>query len=176
MDIILGDNVPDTPDIPDTPDEPTIVWPDLITDPYPFNDSVIQFKFSKECNYSIDDPNYEMNNIFLRNLTFTEDDKEFSFEIVINTNRLYLSGSTNYFGWAAFQILFPSTCIDKKNGVVKNYCNGKFIEEGNGVNLYTDKYTGIVQIKGTYPVTRAGTEYQTGFGIRLYGDLKNKNN
>lgn len=25
MDIILGDNVPDTPDIPDTPDEPTIV-------------------------------------------------------------------------------------------------------------------------------------------------------
>lgn len=181
MDIILGDNVPDTPDIPD---EPTIVWPDLITDPYPFNDSVIQFKFSKELDLGNMSPNQKENNILLKNLSFTEEDKEFSFEVALNTNRLYTDSSDVY--WMLFNMSYAyptGSCIDFINGEVKTYSNGKLIESIKGVsggidkiNISSKKYEGIVEIKGSFPVIKTGKQYPTYLNITLNTKLKDKNN
>lgn len=181
VDIILGDNVPDTPDIPDAP---AIVWPDLITDPYPFNDSVIQFKFSKE-GVELDNmaPNQTDNTIRLKNLSFTEEDKEFSFEVAVNTNRLYTNSSNVY--WIIFTLVYAfhnPSCIDFINGDVKAYSNGKLIEDlettSKGIArtpLGSDKYEGIIEIKGKFPVVKAGTQYETYIPITLNTDLNNKN-
>lgn len=182
MDIILGDNVPDTPDIPDTPDEPTIVWPDLITDPYPFNDSVIQFKFSKEVSFGNFGPTQTDNSIRLDGLIFSEEDKEFSFEIAVNTNRLY--NKRKYWMRVGMSCTSPNpSLIDFVNGEVKTYSNGAAIENieltsyGFGyINFHKTEYEGIIEIKGKFPVLKSGTQYQTYLQIGLYTNLENKNN
>lgn len=129
-------------------------------------------------------PNQTDNTILLKNLSFTEEDKEFSFEVAVNTNRLYNNGK--YWMRASIYYNGPSpsfSCIDIANGEVKTYSNGRFVEslalESTGVrakNFPKDKYEDIIEIKGKFPVLKSGIQYSTYIQITLYTDLKNKNN